>query len=638
VCGPSANRSRQVEALLTASCGLFLVLGALLGDPVLAYLSVAAGSPFALRSTYGSLKEGSIDVNFLMVLAAAGAVGVGRALEAAGLLFLFSLSNTLETFAMSRTRSAIEGLVKLRPTEAVLVTPDGDARVPVERVRLGDSVRISPFEAIPVDGEIVQGETSVNQSSMTGESEPVSRQVGETVLAGTQNLEGAIIIRASSQVGDSTLDRIVELVRDAQENKASGERISSWFGQRYTVLVIGAFGVSLVARMLLGAPGGDAFYQSLILLVALSPCALVISTPATTLSALAWAARRGLLIRGGEYIEAAGRITAVLMDKTGTLTTGEPRLVEIGACESVSVPAGDRQCRDSGCWRSGENMSEESLRLLRIASSAEQYASHPIAQAIVRAASERSLDVPEPLQQRVVPGHGIEAEVEGQRVRIGRRSFFDSIPADFAAQVDAIAAKGMTVALLECGGRFAAFGLRDGIRREVPTALADLRRLGIRRLAMLTGDTPQTARTVCEELGITEVHAGLLPNTKSDIVAEFEREGEQVMMVGDGVNDAPSLARASLGVAMGGLGSDVALDAADVVLMKDSLRGIPELVELGRKTNATIRANLLFGGGVIALLSLSSLFLPVPLWLAVLGHEGSTVLVILNGLRLLRGV
>jgi Zn2+/Cd2+-exporting ATPase len=626
---------RNLQAVLTVLCGLFLVIGLVLQREDAGYIASLFGSYFAVKSMLQSLRERQLDVNFLMVLAAAGAIAVGHPLDAAGLLFLFSLSNTLETYALAKTRSAIEGLVKLRPSEAVVVRDSGDARVRVEEVQVGDLVRLTPFEQVPVDGEVLQGESFVDQSAMTGESDPVSRGPGDLVLCGTQNLDGMLLIRATARVGDSTLAKIVELVRDAQENKASGERISAWFGQRYTFMVFAAFGLSLLVRGILGHDMAAAFYSSLVLLVALSPCALVISTPATTLSALAWAARNGFLIRGGQYIEALGKIDTVAMDKTGTLTTGKPRLVEICVCTPAAV--GARGCQEEeACWHGGA-MSPGAQELLRLAAAAEQYSTHPIAQAIVSSARQNGVDVPEATDQKVIPGFGIQAEVDGARVQIGRRKFFQNLPPTFETKVEGIAAAGMTVAILQSGDSYAALGLRDAPRTEAQSTLAELRQLGVDRVAVLTGDTDQTAQAVAAEIGLTEVHAGLLPNDKTVIISDMVREGRLVMMVGDGVNDAPSLASAHVGVAMGGLGSDVALNAADVVLMNDRLEGIPQLLRLGRRTNAIIRANLILGASMIVGLAISLLFLPLPLWIAVLGHEGSTVLVILNGLRLLRG-
>lgn len=639
--------SRTIQTALTVVCGLALLLSLFGVHPALPLVAVLAGTPFALMAGWEAVKDRRLDVNLLMLLAGAGAVALGHTVEAAVLLFLFSLSSTLEEFAMSRTRSAIEGLIKLRPETATLIRDGEDVETPVAAIQPGDTIRVRPFDAVPLDGFVLSGEPSINQAAMTGESVPVAKRTGDKVIGGTQNLDHMFTMRVERAVGDTTLEKIVELVRDAQENKASGERISQWFGQRYTVFVLLASVLSVVVRMALREDWDRNLYASLTLLVALSPCALVISTPATTLSALAWAARNGMLVRGGGFIEQAGNADALALDKTGTLTKGEPVLDEICVCGQVpaSVGAGGHCLEEHACWRGGGAMSDEALTVLRAAAAAEQYSTHPIGEAIVAAARAQGLDVPEATEHRAVSGMGVEAVVEGQTVRIGQRSFFGDLPPEFEEHAREIQANGMTVALMETDGRYAALGLRDAPRPEANEVLETMRSLGMRHIVMLTGDNEQTATTIGRELGLTEVRAALLPDDKERVVSELAQNAKGVLFVGDGVNDAPSLARANVGVAMGGLGSDVALNAADVVLMQDNLRRLPDLVKLGRKTNRTIRANLYFATGVISLLTLGTIvfdaFFPAQrhavLPFAVIGHEGSTVLVILNGLRLLRG-
>lgn len=641
---------RRIQIGLTVASGATLVASFFAPTTWVPYASLACGSVFALQAAWRSVASREIDVNVLMVLAAVGSVAIGRPVEAAVLLFLFALSGTLEEYAMARTRSAIEGLIKLRPDNAIVVVDGKDTSVPVEQVKVGDVVRVRPFESVPIDGTVVQGETAVDQAAMTGESRPVPKTIGDTVLAGTQNGEGMVLVKVTAGHGGTTLEKIVALVRDAQENKASGERISAWFGSRYTLFVIAAFLVSLVARLLLHQPMDRAIYASLSLFVALSPCALVISVPAATLSALAWSARRGILVRGGEFIESIGKVDTAVLDKTGTLTEGRPTLAQICVCDTVvAVVGAQSECAErDACWRLGEAMSADSVSILRLAASAEQYSTHPIATAIVDAAIKSGSDVPQATEHQSYSGLGVVAIVEGRTVRVGQRRFFEtdgaSLPPHFAEHVEEMQHHGMTVAIAECDGEYAALGLQDVVRPEARQVLEDLRSLGVDKQMMLTGDTVQTAQAVARTLSMTDVHAGLLPDDKEEIVSGLSAQGRKVMMVGDGVNDAPSLARASVGVAMGGLGSDVALNAADVVLMQDRLALLPELVRLGRRTNKIIRQNLVFGSSVIVVLFLGSLlwdaFFPstanLILPLAVVGHEGSTVLVILNGLRLLR--
>ncbi len=627
---------RDVQAVLTSVCGVFLVLTFFLPYDALAYISVAAGSYFALKSGYESLRERTLDVNFLMIFAAIGAVVVGRPTDAAALLFLFSLSSTLESYAMSRTRSAIEGLIKLRPDTALRVTDSGDETVATSTLVQGDRVRVAAFASIPADGRVLQGETSVDQSAMTGESIPVSKGVNDLVLAGTQNMDGMFIMEVSAPVGSSTLDKVVDLVRDAQENKASGERISTWFGQRYTIFVLVVFIIAFSVRLAIKEPLPVALYGALVLLVALSPCALVISSPASTLSALAWAGKRGILIRGGEFLERLGKVDTLAIDKTGTLTAGKPVLIEICVCAPVGVGTSMSREEDS-CWHGTGLLSKEASRMLRAAAAAEQYSSHPIAEAIVLAARNAGISVPEAVDQRDHAGLGVTARIDDGEVKVGQRRFFEELPSDFADHLEELQGRGMTVAVLEFDGRLAALGLRDEPRPEAASVLNELGGLGIAHIMMMTGDTIQTAKAVAAELKITDIQAGLMPQDKTELIDRMSREGHEVLMVGDGINDAPSLARASVGVAMGGLGSDVTLNAADIVLMQDRLDRLPEIIRLGRRTSSIIRANLIFAATVIICLTVSSLFFTLPLPIAVIGHEGSTVLVILNGLRLLGG-
>ncbi|MBL8039864.1 MAG: cation-translocating P-type ATPase, partial [Chthonomonas sp.] len=395
------------------------------------------------------------------------------------------------------------------------MTDRGDQEIPVASLAVGDLVRVLPFNQIPTDAVVESGTSEVNEAAMTGESVPVNKFAGDRILAGTQNLSGMFVARVTAASGETTLEKIVNLVSEAQENKASGERISVWFGQRYTFFVVAAFAVSLGVRFLAGQQTHDAFYGALTLLVALSPCAVVISTPATTLSALAWAARHGMLIRGGEFIELAGRIDAIALDKTGTLTTGRPELVEICVCErvpagaAVAVRLGDA-CNDDGCWHGTPQMSPAATHILQFAAAAEQYSTHPIAEAITEAARARQIAVPEATQQQAHSGLGVEAIIEGVRVRVGQRRFFetqhDQFEPEFATKIERMQQKGMTVAVLEVEGRLAALGLRDHVRGESFAVVRELEELGVNPIAILTGDTAQTAGAVAEEVKVSEVH------------------------------------------------------------------------------------------------------------------------------------
>ena len=440
--------------------------------------------------------------------------------------------------------------------------------------------------------------------------------------------------RATSTVANSTLQKVVDLVSQAQENKGSGERTSRWFGERYTWFVLGASLTMLVVKLALGIKFPEAAYSSLTLLVALSPCALVISVPAAALSAMAWAARNGILIRGGEFIEKVGTVTAAAFDKTGTLTAGKPQLVEICLCDEDPAT----QCQETDvCWNGKGEMSAESRRILGLAAAAEAQSEHPVAHALREAARLNKVEMATAEQVETVPGLGIRAVVNGSRIEIGQPKMFTAkLPEEFNGHLEVLQANGWTVAVIAVDGKLAALGFEDQPRSTAGAVLKRLSSLGVKKLIMLTGDNQRTAARVAGELGLTAFKAELMPGDKVDAISELAKS-ERVLMVGDGINDAPALTLAYVGVAMGGLGSDIALNAADIVLMKDRLESIPEVIALGKKTNRIIKANLAIGGGVIAILALTSLAGVLPLPVAVVGHEGSTVVVILNGLRLLRG-
>ncbi len=631
---------RNPRIALTSVCGLTLGASFIPGLGWLAFVAAIAGSYEAVKASADSLKEKKIDVNLLMVFAAIGAVIVGRVSDAAALLFLFSLSITLESIAMSRTKSAIESLVRLRPSSATLLSGDTETTVEVEKLQIGDTIRIHAYESVPTDAVIVVGRTKVDASAMTGESLPVECGEGDLIVGGTQNLEGTVTARVTATVGDSALDRIVSLVKDAQENKASGQRISDWFGQTYTFFVLGSFGVSFVVRMLLKETVPEAFYLSLTLLVGMSPCALVISTPATTLSALAWCARNGILVRGGEFIELAGKVNAIALDKTGTLTWGKPHLDLVAFSEFDSPNEIHEfsfiQQPENGLSVPSQPIKEAIAQIAAI----ERFSNHPIATAIVSTADELQIDIPEITDHKVLSGLGVGAYTSAGKVLIGRERLLAaeniSIPDALQAALTQAQARGFTVSVGATPNGICMLAFSDSVRSNAPSFVQHLKDLGLKHITILTGDRLETAKTVADQVGITEVYAGLMPGEKTERIKELSQQCE-VMMVGDGVNDAPSLASASVGVAMGRLGSDVAMNAADVVLMHDRLDRIPDLIRLGRMTVATIRMNLGFAGLMIIALTFSSLVIRLPLPIAVLGHEGSTVLVILNGLRMLRG-
>lgn len=616
----------KIRIVLTVLCGIGAAYSTfsqyvqpLPGASIIGLIAIFSGGFFTVQSTLESIKEKEIDVNVLMLIAAIGAVVLGEYADAAILLFLFSLSSTLEEIALGKTTDAIRSLMKLRPDEAIILRAEKQETVPLEDVQIGELMVVRPFDQVALDGEVVTGESSVNLSSITGESLPESVKPGSKVISGTQNLEGTLTAKVTATVGDSTIDKIVALVQTAQENKSSGEALSAWFGKWYTIAVILTFCASIVVRLLLGQAGADAFRSSLVLLVAMSPCALVISVPATTLSAMSWAARRGILVRNGRTLELLSKVNRIALDKTGTLTRGVPELSRI--------------ILHNREWHNGDPIDDDLRRVISVAAGVEAHSTHPLAKVIVDLAGQFAIEPILLESSSVIPGQGVEALTEGRVIRIGKGSFAE-ISESLRHKVKSL---GTQVSMRD-GDTEAVFLFEDQMRVQSPTVIQRLKQIGISKIAMLTGDNLASASDIASQSGITEVHANLLPQDKTQLITEFERAGDRVLMVGDGVNDAPALTSATVGVAMGGLGSDVALNAADVVLMSDRLSAVPELLLLGRKCTRVIVVNLAFAGFVVLALSASSFAFKLPLPIAVLCHEGSTLLVILNGLRLLKGV
>jgi Cd2+/Zn2+-exporting ATPase len=584
---------------------------------VLAYI---AGGTFATITALRDLfLEHTVSVDFLMITAAIGAAIVGHWEEGAILLGLFSTSNALEHHALGRTQRAVRALMELSP-EVATVLRDGEERVvPIEELRLGEVVLVRPGERVAVDGCVLAGETAIDQSAITGESLPVAKRVGDICFAGTINSHGAIQVRVDRLHQESTLAKIVQFVEQAQAEKSATQRFTDRFEGWYAVGVI-AFStlVAVIPPLVFGYGWEPSIYRAITLLVVASPCALVISTPASTLSGLANAARNGILFKGSAALEDIGETRAIAFDKTGTLTYGRPALTDIVAL-------------DNG-W------SEE--RVLQLAASAERLSEHHMAVAIVRGAGEQGLSVSEAVAFRALPGKGIAAEVDGEDVLVGNDMLFAefgvAVPSNVVAEANRLRDAGKTAVFV--GDRQAVRGLiavADTVRPSAMAVVAVLKAQGIERIVMLTGDNGRVAAAIGSELGIDTVYADLLPEEKLRIIEELKDTGP-VAMVGDGVNDAPALATASIGVAMGGAGTDVALETADVVLMADDLTKLPYAIDLSRRTRRTIRQNLGFSLAVIGTLVVATLTRGIPLPLGVIGHEGSTVIVVLNGLRLLR--
>jgi Cd2+/Zn2+-exporting ATPase len=577
--------------------------------------SYIAGGLFGAKEALNSLLERKIDVDLLMILAALGAASIGEWHEGAILLFLFSLSNVLQDYAIGRSRNAIKSLLNLYPKEARVRRGDSDdvQMVALEDLQLGDIVLIEPGERIPVDGDIVQGKSHVDQSPITGESIPVAKAVGDEVFAGTLNKQGILDVKTTKLASESTLSRIIKLVEDAQENQAPTERWLDKFEQYYAMFILVAVGLFIVIPPALGIVEFDSnFYRAMVLMTVASPCALVISVPASFISAIASSARDGVLLKGGAYLEELAQIKAIAFDKTGTLTFGEPVLTDVVTHEGI-------QRND----------------LLALAASTEQRSEHPLARAIVNAAQEENLTLQSISDFEAEAGIGVTAHIEGAKVQIGRVDKLANIvdlPDDLAQTRIALEEDGKTtMGVLHDGAWWGIIAVADTVRPQAKVMVAKLREKGIEP-AMLTGDNQRVANAIARSVGITRVFAELMPEDKVKVLNELKAEFEQVAMVGDGVNDAPALAQANVGIAMGAAGTDVALETADVVLMGDKIEQINVAIDLSRKAVRVVWQNIAFSLAVIVMLVAGAFLIDLPLPLGVLGHEGSTVIVVLNGL------
>lgn len=608
---PGAQPLLCIVALLAARIvgGAASQAGALLY--VAAYLAGGTGSA---ATAWASLRRGRLDVNVLMLVAAAGAASVGAWAEGSVLLFLFSLSNALEFYAIGRTRRAIRALVALRPAVALVRRGDGADTVPADSLRPGDVVIARPAERLAADGVVIEGESSVDQAPITGESIPLDVAPGSAVFAGSINQRGGLAIRVTKNPEDTTLARIIAHVEQAQAAQVPAQRLIDRFGQIYAVAIIAGSAAAYGLMIAMGMNGGSALYRAMTLLVVASPCAIVISTPAAILSAIANAARRGILFKGGAYLEQLATVDTVVFDKTGTLTTGRPAVTDVLALDS-----------DEGA-------------VLALAAALEQRSEHALADAVVRTCRERGID-PGPAEAfESVTGRGVRGVVRGVVIRAGSAAFMReegiAIPKSAHTLAEPLLADGKTMIYVADDRLRGILALADVPRPQAEAAVRTLRALGVRRIAMLTGDHRQAANAVAKRLGITDVRAELLPDQKADAVRAFRKDGT-VAMVGDGVNDAPALAAAHVGIAMGAAGTDAALETSDVVLMSNDLMRIAYAVALSRRTRRVVAQNLTVASCVIAGLIVLTLGSGLRLALGVMGHEGSTVAVVLNGLGLL---
>ena len=593
------------------------------------------GAFFTLLEAIGNLREKRFKIDTLMLVAAAGAAALGSWAEGSLLLFLFSLGHALEEFAMRRARREIEALAKLAPDRATVRSGGALKHIPVEALEIGDVIVVKPNERLPVDGVVIDGESSVNQAPITGESVPVDKRpfIGapgggldfskvaaeHRVFAGTINGEGAIDVWVAKRAGESTLARVTRMVAEAEMQRSPTENFTERFERVFVPCVLGLVGVLMFTWIVIDEPFSASFYRAMAVLVAASPCALAISVPSAVLSGIAGAGRGGVLIKGGAALENLGTLSAVAFDKTGTLTEGRPTLTDIAPADGVSV-----------------------TDLLAVAVAIEEKSDHPLAAAVVRDGrlklSKDDALVAEDVES--ITGKGVKGRIAGELVTIGKPSMFDgeggqAPPDDVRSSARRLEAAGRTVMVVRRGEHhLGALGLLDVEREGAAVVIGELRGLGVWRIIMLTGDNQKVADAIAMKVGLTEARGALMPEDKVAFIRKLREEEGAIAMIGDGVNDAPALAEATVGIAMGAAGSDVALETADVALMADDLRHLPFVLGLSRQTSAIIKQNLWASLGVVALLIPATLF-GLNIGAAIVVHEGSTLLVVANALRLL---
>ncbi len=635
----------NTELAFSLITGAFLLSGWLLGrfqtGPVLlpTALYVAAygfGGWFTLREAIDNLRARRFEIDTLMLVAAAGAAALGAWVEGALLLFLFSLGHALEGWAMGRARRAIEALAELAPEKALVKRGDRTEEVPVESLVPGDVIIVRPNERLAADGIVVAGVSSVNQAPITGESVPVDKRAASDpdselarfdraapehrVFAGTINGTGALEVKVARQASQTTLARVVRMVTEAEAQRSPTQQFTERFERVFVPCVLALALLMLFAWVVIDEPFSASFYRAMAVLVAASPCALAISVPSAVLSGVARAARSGVLIKGGAALENLGTLSAIAFDKTGTLTEGKPRLTDVLATEGITE-----------------------AELLRVALAVEQQSDHPLAAAIVAGARERlGAEATVAAAQAIesITGRGIKATLDGSDVYIGKPALFDEIagarvpPALAEANAQQVAAGRTTMIVRRGEAYLGVLGVMDTPRAQAAGVMARLRAIGIERLIMISGDNQRVAEAVAKSVGLTEARGDLLPEDKVGAIKALRDEAGKVAMVGDGVNDAPAMANATVGIAMGAAGSDVALETADVALMADDITKLPFAVALSRATSRIIKQNLWVSLGVVALL-IPATIAGLNIGTAVIFHEGSTLLVVANALRLL---
>ncbi|HKL26973.1 MAG TPA: heavy metal translocating P-type ATPase [Desulfuromonadales bacterium] len=585
-------------------------------------LSALSGAWYVFPKALLALRRLRPDMNFLMVTAVIGAFVIGEWFEAATVAFLFALSLLLEHWSVERARNAIGALLDLAPATARFRYPDENdiQEMAVEEVPLGAIVLVRPGERIALDGAVVSGQSSVNQAPITGESMPVPKEPGDQVFAGTINQDGALEFRADRKADETTLARIIRMVESAQTRRANTQQWVDRFSTRYTpIMLVLAVALALLSPPLAGLSWAEGVYRGLVLLVIACPCALVISTPVSIVSALTAAARHGVLIKGGLYLEAAGHLQVLALDKTGTLTTGQPEVQAL-------VPLNGHSER----------------QLLERAAALEAGSEHPLARAILRRAKQVGIEVIPARQFTAFPGKGGEGNIGGRLFWIGSHRMLheksQETPEIHARAAELEDAGHSVVALGNDTHVCGLISIADSLREDIPQIVSEIREAGVKRIVMLTGDNAGTARAIAAETGIEEYHCELLPEDKVEAIGRLVRENRSVAMVGDGINDAPAMAAATFGIAMGAMGTDAALETADMALMGDDLSKLPWLIRHSRRTLRNIQQNIGFALGLKAVFIVLTLFGMATLWMAIAADMGATLLVVFNSLRLLKDV
>ncbi|GGH20493.1 heavy metal translocating P-type ATPase [Paenibacillus segetis] len=635
----------HTELIFSIISGVLLAIGYILGltlqNPK--YLSLTFyivayffGGFFTAKEAWESLSKKHFEIDFLMLLAAIGAGFLGEWAEGALLLFLFSLGHALEHYAMNKARKSIAALADVAPKIAIVKRGDHTEEIPIEELYIGDIIIVKPNSTISADGIVIRGNSSVNQAPITGESVPVDkRQVSDPstdyhdfskippehkVYSGTINGTSVLEVKVIKEADDSTLARLIKLVNESESLKSPTQQFTNRFEKIFVPCVLVLVVLLLFAFLVLNETFSDSFYRAMAVLVAASPCALAISTPSAVLSGIARAAKGGVLIKGGGPLEELGGLTALAFDKTGTLTEGKPKLTEV-------IPYGNT----------------DSKELLLVAAAVEKLSDHPLAVAVVKGAQERlgSVETEGAGRLESVTGRGVKAEWKGEEVVIGNRGLFEDelrvpLPAEIETDLQKLEQEGNTVMIIRKGNEFLGLiGLMDTPKTDAKEVISKLKSIGMKQIIMITGDNQQVADAVANKIGLTDAWGGLLPEDKVEAIQKLKQREQKVAMIGDGVNDAPAMARSTVGIAMGAAGSDVALETADIALMSDQLRTLPFAIGLSRKSKIIIKQNLWVSLGVTAILIPATIFGIAGIRSAVLIHEGSTLLVVFNALRLL---